>query len=121
MYSEKLLERFRNPSWVGEVSGDASAVAGDVTCGDVVQMSLAVSGGIVTEARFLALGCAVAIAAADTVCELASQRTLTAAEMIDVEDIAGALGGIPEGRADCASAPLGAFRAALRRLSSDRA
>src|SRR2546426_1137163 len=121
MYSEKLLERFRNPSWVGEVTGDASAIEGDVTCGDVIQMSLAASGGIVTEARFLALGCAVAIAAADAVCELASQRTLTAAEMIDVEDIAGALGGIPEGRADCASAPLGAFRAALRSLSSDRA
>lgn len=122
MVSEQLLRRFLNLRWAGDLpSPTAVAVAGNPTCGDVVQIGLEVAEGEIRGARFRTLGCAVAIAASDAMCELLIGRTLTAAEVLDSEELAHVLGGIPGERESCAAAPLGALRSALQQIRSQKA
>lgn len=117
MYSPRLLERFHEPKWAGDVARPSVTVLeGNAPCGDVVQISLKVAEGTIAEARFRTLGCAVAIAASETVCDLAIGQTLLGAEVIDLDEVSESLGGIPEGRDACASAPVAALRSALRAI-----
>jgi nitrogen fixation NifU-like protein len=53
MYSDLLMERFLHPSHIGDVDGaDAVGVEGNITCGDVVHLSVKVTDGLIAEARF---------------------------------------------------------------------
>lgn len=114
MHSERLLERFRDPTWVGDLEEPAVvSTVGNPTCGDVVQIGLEVHDGLITQARFRTLGCAVAIAASDAVCELVGGQTVAAAEVIDLQDISRVLGGVAPERESCAAAALGALRSAI--------
>lgn len=122
MYSDRLMARFLEPTHTGDV-GDADAVGveGNITCGDVVHLSIKVKDGLVAEARFRAQGCATAIAAADLCCELVEGTSVTAAQMLELSEITTALGGIPEERDGCASIGLGALRSALEQIRSQGA
>jgi nitrogen fixation protein NifU and related proteins len=119
MYSDKLMARFLDPRHIGDVEGaDALGVEGNITCGDVVHLSVKVEDGLITEALFRAQGCATAIAAADVCCELVLGSTLTAAQTLEPAEIAAALDGIPEERENCAAIAVGALRAALETIRS---
>lgn len=119
MYSDQLMGRFLQPSYSGDVEGpDAVGVEGNVTCGDVVHISVKVQDGLIAEARFRSQGCATAIAAADVCCELAKGSTVTAAEMLELSEVTSALGGVPEEREGCAAVGLGALRSALEQIRS---
>lgn len=118
MFSTQLLDRFYDPQWVGDLAyPSAVATEGNPTCGDVVRIHLQVEDGSIVSARFRTLGCAVAIAASDALCELATGQTLTAAQYLRLDDLVVALGGIPPKRESCASAPLAALRSAVRLIA----
>src|SRR5439155_23257879 len=71
VYSAQLLDRFYHPRWVGNLAApSASATEGNPTCGDVVQIEIQVTDGMISVARFRTLGCAIAIAASDALCDL---------------------------------------------------
>lgn len=119
MYSPELLQRFLEPKWVGDVASPTAVVTeGNPACGDVVQLSIGVTDGVITEARFRTLGCAIAIAASDVVCSLLDGKTLSGAGVIDSEEVASVLGGIPEERSSCAQAALSALRSVLRQANA---
>lgn len=119
MYSPELLQRFLEPKWVGDVASPAAVVTeGNPACGDVVQLSIEIIDGVITEARFRTLGCAVAISASDAVCSILEGKTLSAAAFIDTGDVASVLGGIPDERLSCAGAALAAVRSVLREAQS---
>ena len=119
MYSAQLLERFYHPRWVGNLAApSASATEGNPTCGDVVQIDIQVTDGMISVARFRTLGCAVAIAACDALCDLATGQTLTAAKFLHLDEVIAELGGIPPKRESCAAAPLAALRSALFSISA---
>ena len=117
MYSRRLLERFHDPVWAGDLdSPTIVATAGNPTCGDVVQIGLEVADGVVVQARFRTLGCAIAIAASDAVCDLVAGMPVFEAALLTPADVAEALGGIPEDRDPCAASALAGLRAALSAL-----
>ena len=119
MYSAQLLDRFYHPRWVGNLAApSASATEGNPTCGDVVQIEIQVTDGMISVARFRTLGCAVAIAACDALCDLATGQTVTAAKFLHVDEVIAELGGIPPKRESCAAAPLTALRSALFSISA---
>ena len=120
VYSEALLERFLSPKWAGDVELPTAVVTeGNPACGDVVQLAIRVNDGAITEARFRTLGCAIAIASSDCICDLIEGGTISAAEVVDIADLGSMLGGIPEERSSCAQAALAALRSAVRRLRTD--
>ena len=119
MYSAQLLDRFYHPRWVGNLAApSASATEGNPTCGDVVQIDIQVTDGMISVARFRTLGCAVAIAACDAMCDLVTGQTTTAAKFLHVDEVIAELGGIPPKRESCAAAPLAALRSALFSVSA---
>ena len=75
VYSDVIRERWRRPRFRGEVAG-ATAVAEDVNplCGDRVRVSVRVEGPSVAAVRFVGDACAICLASADVVAELAEGR-----------------------------------------------
>ncbi|MEX2587164.1 MAG: iron-sulfur cluster assembly scaffold protein [Actinomycetota bacterium] len=119
MYSQQLLNRFLSPTHSGEVPGaDGLGIQGNLTCGDVVHLAIRLDRGRVAEAKFLARGCAIAIAASDATCELLRGATLTSAQVLSASDIVQVIGEVAEDRLSCVEIALNALREALEQVRS---
>ena len=63
MYSEKVMEHFRNPRNVGEIEdADGIGEVGNAACGDIMKIYLKVKDDIIEDVKFQTFGCASAIA-----------------------------------------------------------
>jgi nitrogen fixation NifU-like protein len=116
VYSDVIRERWRRPRFRGEVA-DATAVAEDVNplCGDRVRASVRLEGPAVTSVRFVGDACAICLASADVVAELAEGRTREEAVNLAVEDVLAVLqADIRPTRMRCVTLPLDVLRSALR-------
>jgi tRNA-specific 2-thiouridylase len=64
------MRHLTTPRFAGEIDPpDAVGESGSAGCGDLVRIQVRISGGTVTEARFLAFGCGAATASANLACE----------------------------------------------------
>jgi nitrogen fixation NifU-like protein len=96
MFSEGVLDHFRNPRNAGELPGaDAIVEVSNPVCGDVLKLSARVQQGRVIEARFLCRGCTTAIACASLLTEQLRDRVAAEFAAITAESIAATLGGLP--------------------------
>ena len=96
MYSGAVLDHFKNPRHAGELESATAVV--EVTnpvCGDVLRLSVRVTGGGIAEARFKAQGCVTAIACSSWLAEWMHGRTLDDLRHLKAESISQALGGLP--------------------------
>ena len=99
---QRVLDHFLNPRNVGDLPGaDGVGEVGAVACGDVVRISIKVSEGRITEARFRAYGCGTVIACSSVTTELIRNRTVKEAESFSNEQVTQALGGLPATKAHC--------------------
>ncbi|MFN0167543.1 MAG: iron-sulfur cluster assembly scaffold protein [Bryobacteraceae bacterium] len=100
MYSERLLQHFRNPRYVGEL--DPPAVTVEVMnpiCGDVLRLSVRLEGHTVTEARYKTRGCTASIAAGEALCEWMHGRSAGDLAQLTADDVDAAVGGLrPESK-----------------------
>ena len=112
-YSEKVIQRWINPSQMGEIR-DPQAY-GKVTgpCGDTVKISLKIENDRIIDARFLTDGCMTTIASGCVACELAIGKTYKEALTVSKEVILDQLGGLPEESEHCALLASNTLRAAL--------
>jgi nitrogen fixation NifU-like protein len=102
MYSEKVMEHFRNPRNVGEVENpDGVGEVGNPTCGDMMRITIKVKKNAIDDVKFKTLGCGAAIATSSMLTELAKGKTLEEAENISRNDIADALDGLPAAKMHC--------------------
>lgn len=118
MFSERLLDHFRNPHNAGEVP-DATAIV-EVTnpvCGDILRLSARVQGGRITEARFKTQGCTAAIASSSVLTDLLTGKSPAQARSISAEEISGELGGLPPATFHAAQLCVDAVAALVRKLS----
>jgi nitrogen fixation protein NifU and related proteins len=96
MYSELLLDHFRNPRNAGKlVNPSAEVQATNPVCGDILELAARLENGTIAEARFLCRGCTTSIACASFLTERLTGSTLAAARLITAEAISEALGGLP--------------------------
>jgi len=96
MFSEAVLDHFRNPRNAGELRDATAAV--EVTnpvCGDVLRLFARFESGRIAEARFLCRGCTTSIACASLLTEELRGRTPAEARGITAESLSLALGGLP--------------------------
>ncbi|MFC1889912.1 iron-sulfur cluster assembly scaffold protein [Thermodesulfobacteriota bacterium] len=103
-YNGKVLDHFRNPRNVGKVERyDGIGTNGDPSCGDYLEVTIKVDEfwKRIIEARFLAYGCAGAIATSSMMTELAIGKTFEEALQISDEDVINALGGLPTDKEHC--------------------
>jgi nitrogen fixation protein NifU and related proteins len=118
MYSEAVLEHFRNPRNAGDLS-DATAVA-EVTnpvCGDVLRLAVRLAEGHIVASRFKAQGCVASIASSSILTELLAGKTAAEARSITARQIAEALDGLPAASFHAAQLCADAVDAVLRKLA----
>ena len=77
LYQELILEHYRKPRNMGALEGaTGSAKQSNPLCGDNVEVSVAVAGDVVSQARFTGEGCSIMRATASMMTELARGKTL---------------------------------------------
>jgi len=101
-YTKKTINNFLHPKNIGTVkNADATAVLGNMVCGDQLEFSLKVEKGKIKEVKFLSFGCASNIATASVLTEKVKGMTLVAAKKFDWATIVSELGGLPQQKVHC--------------------
>lgn len=102
MYNEKVIEAFSNPKHVGEIENyDGIGTVGNATCGDIMQITIKVENGIITDAKFKTFGCAAAVATSTTATDMVIGMTIDEALKLTNERVVNYLGGLPPQKLHC--------------------
>ena len=102
MYSEKVMEHFRNPRNVGEMENpDGIGHVGNPVCGDIMELYIKVNRGIIVDAKFKTFGCGAAIATSSMITELVKGKSVEEALKISNRAVAEALDGLPPIKMHC--------------------
>ena len=121
MFSEAVLDHFRNPRNAGELPGATATVeVSNPVCGDVLKLAARIVDGRIAEARFLCRGCTTAIACASVLTERLTRRTPAEVRSITAESLSEALGRLPPATFHGAQLAAAAARALLQNLESPR-
>jgi nitrogen fixation NifU-like protein len=119
MFSEAVLDHFRNPRNAGELpSADATIEVSNPVCGDILQLAVRLEQGRFAEVRFLCRGCTTAIACASLLTEQLGGKTLAESISITSESLSAALGNLPATTFHGAQLAADALRAVLQKLSA---
>jgi nitrogen fixation protein NifU and related proteins len=95
MYTERLLDHFRNPHGVGDLAAPARTVeVSNPACGDVLQLAARVEAGVVVEARYRVKGCTASIAAGSALIDWLTGRSTAELPAFRTDIIDAALGGL---------------------------
>ena len=119
MYTEKVIEHFRNPHNMGQLE-DYSAIGkvGNIVCGDVMWLYIKVERDnedrdIIADVSWETFGCTAAIATSSMVSDLAKGKTIEQAIAITNQDVAGQLGGLPPVKMHCSALAADALNEAI--------
>jgi nitrogen fixation NifU-like protein len=114
MYTEKVMEHFKNPRNVGEIpDADGVGTVGNPVCGDLMTIYIKVKDNRLTDIKFKTFGCGSAIATSSMITELAKGRTLEEAMKITRANVADSLGGLPPVKMHCSNLAADALHAAI--------
>lgn len=118
MFSEAVLDHFRNPRNAGELPhADATVEVSNPVCGDVLQLAVRIADGCIAEARFLCRGCTTSIACASLLTEQLRGKTPAELRGISAASLSEALGGLPPATLHGAELAADAAQFLLRKLS----
>lgn len=114
MYSEKVMEHFRNPRNVGEIpDADGIGTVGNPVCGDLMSVYIKVKDNKLEDVKFKTFGCGAAIATSSMITEMAKGKTIEEALKITRRDVADELGGLPPIKMHCSNLAADALHAAI--------
>ena len=111
LYSEKVLDHFRNPRNMGEIKdADGVATVGNPVCGDIMRMFIKIGERTnnkhqreeyIEDVKFQTLGCGAAISTSSMVTTMIKGKSLSEALKITNKAVAEALGGLPPVKMHC--------------------
>jgi len=114
MYTEKVMEHFRNPHNMGEIpDADGVGTVGNPVCGDLMSIYIKVKDNRLEDVKFKTFGCGAAIATSSMVTDLAKGKTLEEALKITRADVASELGGLPPIKMHCSNLAADALHVAI--------
>src|SRR5664279_3748299 len=117
MYTPEVLDHFEHPRNAGVVADpDASVQIENPACGDVLKLTLKLSGNRIEQIRFLAKGCVCSMACGSALTELVQGRTIEQARELEKESLVRAVGGLPPASAHASHLAMDALAAALNQL-----
>ena len=115
LYSEKVMDHFRNPRNVGEIeNADGVGEVGNAKCGDIMKMYLKIDNGIVSDVKFETFGCGSAIATSSMATELIKGKPVAEALQLSNKAVAEALDGLPAHKLHCSVLAEEAIKAAVK-------
>jgi len=121
MYSDKVLDHFKNPRNVGEIEdADSEGTVGNPVCGDMMTMYIKVKDDKIEDIKFKTFGCGAAIATSSMTTELAKGKTLDEALEISRQDVADALDGLPPVKMHCSNLAADALHEAVKKYKEEK-
>lgn len=114
MYSEKVMDHFKNPRNVGEIpDADGVGEVGNPVCGDTTKIYLKIEGNIINDIKFKTFGCGAAIASSSMLTEMAKGKTIEEALQITDQAVADMLDGLPPQKMHCSNMAADAMHKAI--------
>ena len=114
MYSQKVMEHFKNPHNMGEIpDADGVGTVGNPVCGDLMTIYIKVKDNRLQDIKFKTYGCGSAIATSSMTTDIARGKTLEEALKITRADVADSLGGLPPVKMHCSNLAADALHAAI--------
>jgi len=116
LYSEKVMDHFRNPRNVGQLDdADGVGEVGNAVCGDIMRMYIKVDeNNIITDVKFNTFGCGSAIATSSMATEMIKGKSVDEALTLSNQAVVEALDGLPVHKIHCSVLAEQAVRAAVR-------
>ncbi len=115
LYSEKVMDHFRNPRNVGVIEdADGIGEVGNAVCGDIMKIYLKIDDGIITDVKFNTFGCGSAIASSSMATEMIKGKPLSDALELTNKAVAEALDGLPAHKLHCSVLAEEAVKAAIK-------
>jgi nitrogen fixation protein NifU and related proteins len=115
MYSEKVMDHFKNPRNVGEIENpDGVGTVGNPTCGDLMTMYIKVKDEKIEDVKFKTFGCGAAIATSSMATEMAKGKSIKEAMEITRAEVAKNLGGLPPIKMHCSNLAADALHEAIK-------
>ncbi len=115
LYSEKVMEHFRNPRNVGVIeNADGIGEAGNAKCGDIMKIYLKIEDDIIEDVKFETFGCGSAIASSSMATELIKGKPVSEALTLTNKAVAEALDGLPAHKMHCSVLAQEAVKKALQ-------
>ena len=114
LYSEKVMDHFRNPRNVGVIE-DANGIGevGNARCGDIMKMYLKLEDDVIQDVKFETFGCGSAIASSSMATEMIKGKPVAEAEKLTNKAVTEALDGLPAHKIHCSVLAEEAIHAAL--------
>lgn len=115
LYSEKVMDHFRNPRNVGVIEdADGVGEAGNPVCGDIMKIYLKIDNDIITDVKFETFGCGSAIASSSMATELIKGKPINEAAALTNKAVTEALDGLPAHKLHCSVLAEEAIKLALK-------
>lgn len=117
MYSPQLLDHFEHPRNTGDLTdADARVRVENPVCGDILELSVRVQAGRISEVRFQAKGCVPSMACGSLITEMVKGKSLNQASAVRKETLVNEIGGLPSASGHAAQLAIDALKAILRKL-----
>ena len=115
LYSEKVMDHFRNPRNVGVIeNADGVGEVGNAKCGDIMKIYLKIEDDIIRDVSFETFGCGSAIASSSMATELIKGKHIDEAMALTNKAVAEALDGLPAHKMHCSVLAEEAIKKALQ-------
>ena len=117
LYSEKVMDHFRNPRNVGEIAdADGVGEVGNAKCGDIMRMYLKIDKQTqtITDVKFMTFGCGSAIATSSIATEMIKGKKVEEALELSNKAVVEALDGLPAHKIHCSVLAEEAVKAAVK-------
>jgi nitrogen fixation NifU-like protein len=114
MYTETVMDHFRNPRNVGQIeNADGIGQVGNAKCGDIMKIYLKINDDIIEDVKFETFGCGSAIASSSMATELIKGKSVDEAVELSNKAVVEALGGLPPVKLHCSVLAEQAIKSAL--------
>ena len=115
LYSEKVMDHFRNPRNLGKMNdADGIGEVGNAKCGDIMKMYIKVKDGIIEDVKFNTFGCGSAIASSSMATEMIKGKSIDDALELSNKAVVEALDGLPTHKIHCSVLAEEAVKAAVK-------
>ena len=115
IYSEKVMDHFRNPRNVGVIEdADGVGEVGNPVCGDIMKIYLKIDNDVVTDVKFETFGCGSAIASSSMATELIKGKPVSEVLQLTNKAVVEALDGLPAHKLHCSVLAEEAIKKALK-------
>ena len=119
MYSDKVMDNFKNPQNMGEMENpDGVGTVGNPVCGDMLKIFLRIKDNVIIDAKIQTFGCVAAIATSSITTQMAIGMTLEEAKELTRKQVADALDGLPPQKMHCSNLAADALHKAIEDYES---